>query len=123
MSPVFPPCYVAAVEAPTEHDWPGGRLGLPQSGPGAVAGWGRRLLAIFIDWVLSALAVSVFTGRSFFSPPEGLDRWFPLTVFAIEVAVLTATLGGSAGQLILRVQVRRLDGRRLDLGGPSSAPS
>ena len=102
-------------QSASEEDWPGHRLGLPRDGSGAVAGWGRRIVALFIDWVLSALVVSVVTGRSFWSPPEDASRWYPLLVFAIEVSVLTLTLGGSAGQLVLRVQVRRLDGRRLDL--------
>lgn len=126
MSVVFPPCYVAPVAAAGgqepvarepaapagpaagEQQWAGQRLGLPQSGPGAVAGWGRRLLAIFVDWIASSLAVSVFTGHSVLTPLEGWGRWLPLTVFAMETIVLTATLGGSAGQLVTRVQVRRL---------------
>ena len=120
MSCLFPPCYVAAVTAPTgpgsaARDWPGQRLGLPQSGSGAVGGWGRRVLAIFIDWILSTLAVSVFTGHSFWTPPEGAAQWYPLIVFAVEVCVLTVTLGGSAGQLVSRVQVRRVNGGRLDV--------
>jgi hypothetical protein len=78
---MFQPCYVAAVEAVTEQEWPGRRLGLPQSGSGAVAGWGRRVLALFLDWLLSLLAVGA---------------------------------GGSAGQLILRIGVRRVNGRVLD---------
>lgn len=72
------------------------------------------MLALFIDWIASTLVVSFFTGRSVLSPPEGFDRWLPLAVFAIEAIALTATLGGSAGQLLMRVQVRRLTGARLD---------
>lgn len=136
MSTVFPPCYVAPVAAPSEQTqpakpdeaiqpteagsgsgqaWPGERLGLPPSGTGAVAGWGRRVLALFIDWFASTLAVSVFTGHSALSPAEGFERWLPLIVFAIETIALTASLGGSAGQLLVRIQVRRLGGGRLDL--------
>lgn len=120
MSVVFPPCYVAPVAAPgsstsSTQGWPGQRLGLPQAGSGAVAGWGRRVLALFIDWVASSLAVSVFTGHSVLTPLGGYERWLPLVVFAIEVIALTATLGGSAGQLVTKVQVRRLDGARVDV--------
>src|SRR5512134_1525624 len=32
---------------------PGERLGLPESGSGAAASYGRRLVALFIDWALS----------------------------------------------------------------------
>lgn len=119
MSWVFPPCYVAAVTAPSgreavEQSWPGQRLGLPSAGPGAVAGWGRRIVAIVIDWMLSTLAASAFTGRSVLTPAEGVDRWLPLAIFAAEVYVLTVTLGGSAGQLVMRIHVQRLGGGRLD---------
>src|SRR3954463_5957874 len=114
MSTVFPPCYVADVEAPSDQTWPGERLGLPRSGPGAIAGWGRRILALFVDWVLSSLVASVITGRSVASPAEGLERWLPLIIFALEVWVLTATLGASAGQLVAGVNVRRVNGGRLD---------
>lgn len=80
-----------------------------------MAGWGRRVIAIFIDWIASTLTVSVLTGNSVLSPQGGYERWLPLTVFAIETIILTATMGGSAGQLVCRVQVRRLSGARLDL--------
>lgn len=38
-----------------------------------------------------------------------------MAVFALETWVLTTFLGGSAGQLICRVTVRRTSGRPLDL--------
>jgi uncharacterized RDD family membrane protein YckC len=98
---------------PGGEDYPGSRLGLPASGPGAVAGWARRLLAISIDWVLSMFVVAAFVGQDVWSG-DGLGQWGPLLIFFIEVSVLTTTLGGSAGQLILRVVVRRLDGQPLD---------
>ncbi len=119
MSAMFPPCYVAAMAAetqpePAQQDWPGQRLGLPERGPGAVAGWGRRLLALLIDWILSTLAASALTGHSVATPPSGADAWVPLLVFAFEVCVLTMTVGASAGQLVTRVGVQRVAGGRLD---------
>ena len=72
------------------------------------------MLAIFIDWMLCLLVVSVLTGRAFWLPPLGVDRWLPLIVFVFEVTVLTVLLGGSAGQLITRIAVRRLQGSSLD---------
>jgi hypothetical protein len=38
-----------------EQEYAGQRLGLPQEGPGSVAGWGRRVAALFIDWFASLL--------------------------------------------------------------------
>ncbi len=103
---------VPAAEA--SEDYPGARRGLPRSGTGAVAGWGRRVGALCIDWVLSLLVTSVFTGSSAWSG-SSTGQWTTLAIFAVEVWVLTTLLGGSAGQLICRVTVRRTSGRPLDL--------
>lgn len=97
----------------TEQDYPGQRLGLPESGPGAVAGWGRRALALVLDWALSMLAVGAFIGSAVWTS-QGVARWAPLTVFALEVWILTTLVGGSAGQLMTRVVVRRTSGGPLD---------
>ena len=97
-----------------ENDYPGRRLGLPETGPGAVAGWGKRVLALVIDWVLSMLVASVFLGQAFREVGNAYAQLAPLVVFALEATLLTALLGGSAGQLLLGVTVRRLDGTALD---------
>lgn len=97
-----------------EQGYPGQRLGLPESGPGAVATWGRRVLALGIDWLLSLLASSALLGQAVWTAP-GTGQWAPLAVFAMENWVLTTFLGGSAGQLICRVTARRTTGRPLDL--------
>src|SRR5258708_20348246 len=39
-------------------DYPGKDLGLPEAGPGAVAGMARPVGALFIDWLLCPLVVS-----------------------------------------------------------------
>jgi len=95
-------------------DWPGRRLGFPPAGPGAVAGWGRRLLALVIDWALSLFAVAAFLGADVWTG-RGAAQWAPLVVFAFEVWILTTLLGGSAGQLAIRVTVRRTSGEPLDI--------
>jgi uncharacterized RDD family membrane protein YckC len=95
--------------------WPGQRLGLPEHGPGSVAGWGRRLLALTIDWFGSLMVVGLFLGTDLWSG-AGAAQWAPLLVFAIERWLLTSLSGGSAGQLVTRVRVVRTDGSRLDPG-------
>lgn len=92
-------------------DYPGARLGLVPSGRGSVAGWGRRVVALGIDWVLCLLVAAVLTQGSF-------DRsgFAPLIVFGFETWVLTSLLGGSAGQLMVGVIVIRTTGERLDPG-------
>jgi len=89
----------AATRAP--DDYPGRRLGLPESGPGSVARFGRRLLALFIDW-----GVALLISRGLLHGNE----WATLAVFTVEQVVLVATLGASIGHLLLRLRVVRLDG-------------
>jgi uncharacterized RDD family membrane protein YckC len=95
--------------------WPGQRLGLPEHGPGSVAGWGRRLLAVTIDWFGSLMVAGVFLGTDLWAG-TGATQWAPLLVFAIERWLLTSLSGGSAGQLVTRVRVVRTGGSRLDPG-------
>jgi uncharacterized RDD family membrane protein YckC len=95
--------------------WPGQRLGLPEHGPGSVAGWGRRLLALTIDWFGSLMVVGLFLGTDLWSG-TGAAQWAPLLAFATERWLLTSLSGGSAGQLVTRVRVVRTDGSRLDPG-------
>jgi uncharacterized RDD family membrane protein YckC len=97
-----------------EQRWPGDRLGLPEEGPGSVAGWGRRLLALCADWLLSMLAAGAFVGTDVWTG-GGAGAWAPLIVFAAEVWLLTALLGASAGQRLLGVAVVRLAGGRVSL--------
>lgn len=97
-----------------EGDYPGRRFGLPPAGPGAVAGWGRRVLALVVDWALSTLSAAAFVGSQVWSG-GGAAGWLTLAIFAIQATVLTALLGGSAGQLLTGVVVRRTSGEPLDL--------
>jgi RDD family len=100
-----------------EQRWPGERLGLPESGRGSVAGWGRRVLALAIDWILSMLAVGAFVGSAIWTG-GGSAGWAPLAVFAAEKWVLTALLGSSAGQLLTSIRVVRLSPEPLGLWRP-----
>ena len=97
-----------------EQRWPGERLGLPESGPGSVAGWGRRLLALIIDWLASMLAAAVFVGTAIWTG-DGAAAWAPLAVFGAERWLLTGTLGMSAGQRVCGIAVVRLNGRPVGL--------
>ena len=94
--------------------YPGERLGLPPSGPGSVAGWGRRFAALAIDWVASTLAAGLVFGYQWFGATAGEQGWVglsPVFVFVLEATLLTALAGGSFGQLALRVVVVRIDNK------------
>jgi uncharacterized RDD family membrane protein YckC len=93
----------------------GSRYGLPDRGPGSVAGWGIRVAALLIDWVLANLAAVALTQtRSVWSAQSWLG-WVPFLVWFVEVWLLTGLTGASFGQHVLRVAVLRLDHKPVGL--------
>ncbi|HEX5560172.1 MAG TPA: RDD family protein [Nocardioidaceae bacterium] len=92
----------------------GQRLGLPVAGRGSVAGWGRRFLALLVDWIASVLVAAVVVGPRVLSS-RGWEAWAPMMVFLVEATALTALAGGSFGQLVVRVAVVRSDRRPVSL--------
>ena len=93
--------------------YPGARLGIPADGPGSVASWTRRIGALVVDWVASLLVASAIFGSGVWG--QGSAAWAPMGVFLVEATVLTALVGGSFGQLVLRLAVARLDGKPVNL--------
>lgn len=77
------------------------------------AGWGRRLLALAVDWLASTLVIIFLIGTRGWSEEPG---FYVLGVFTLESALLTPLLGGSFGKLATGLRVVRLDGGSLDLG-------
>ena len=108
------PAHKAGSDSPAaaSHTAPGVRLGLPDDGPGSVAGWGRRIAALLIDWALANFIALVIAGSEAFS---GSARWLPLAVWFVVVWLLTGLTGASAGQRLLRITVLRLDHRPVGL--------
>lgn len=100
-------------DPPSGDDGVSGRLGLPESGPGALAGWVRRIGALAVDWIASNLVAYAILrdGAAWQQPSTALD-FVPLLVFAVEVWLLTALLGASVGHRLFGIGVRRLDGRQ-----------
>ena len=80
--------------------YPGQRFGLPKSGPGSVASMPRRVLALFIDWLLSMLIAYWLTHSQFWT----------IAVFAVEVYVLTATTGFTVGKRLVGIRTIRTNG-------------
>ena len=78
-----------------------------------MASWGRRILALFIDWIASSLVASLVAEAASLGSDDA--RALPLLVFLVEVTAFTGLAGASFGQLALRVVVARVDGRRLSL--------
>jgi uncharacterized RDD family membrane protein YckC len=77
----------------------------------APAGWGRRIGALFIDWIASTLVLIAIIGPHEYSKPNGTVLVLP--VWLAEVVLFTVFVGGSFGQIALGLRVRRVDGSRL----------
>jgi uncharacterized RDD family membrane protein YckC len=84
--------------------------------PPETASWGRRIVALLVDWLACTLVVVLVLGPAGWSENRG-SGFYTLLVFALESAVLTAVAGGSFGQLATRLRVVRNDGsgRPIDL--------
>ena len=82
----------------------GERLGLPESGSGSLAGQGRRLGALVVDWVVAYLIVGGFGWR----PSSAQGQWGVLAVFAAEHLLLLSTLGYTIGKRVFGLRVGRL---------------
>ena len=94
-------------KAPSDRPaYPGERFGLPADGPRSVAGMGRRLGALLIDWaVCTLIATALFH-----------DQYWTLVVFAVQDYLLTALTGLTLGKRLAGIRVARLDGRPVGLG-------
>jgi uncharacterized RDD family membrane protein YckC len=86
--------------------YPGERLGVPRTGRGSVAGFGRRLAALTIDWLLSRLIAGLFAGQDALGssslPWLVLGVWFVLTVASV------AAFGITPGMAVLGIRVAPL---------------
>jgi uncharacterized RDD family membrane protein YckC len=87
-----------------DDDWRGRGLGLPRTGPGSVAGTGRRALAFAIDAIASALIAALFI-PDFDSPARGL---LGAGVLTLEYLVLVSLTGQTFGMRLLGLSVRWL---------------
>lgn len=71
----------------------------------ATASWGRRILALFVDWVTCLAVVEGLVAAGVIGGnPNGLGT---LGLFVVESALFTAVAGGSFGKLATRLRVVR----------------
>ncbi len=78
--------------------------------PFATASWGRRFLALAVDWIASACVAALFFGWG------NRGHWVALLIFVLESALGTAFAGGSFGKLLTRLRTVRVAGDpRVDL--------
>ncbi|MDT3396519.1 RDD family protein [Streptomyces sp. B1866] len=99
----------AAEQMGVDLGYRGERLGLPESGPGAVAPPGRRIAAIVVDWALCLLvSFSLLSGRN----QQTVGNWAVLVFFLLS-ALTVGTVGCTPGKLLLRLRVIGEGGSRL----------
>lgn len=95
----------------SENDagWPGQEYGLPESGPGSMAPFGRRVLALFIDWALvmflGTLLAGTFAGSAQVADQTG--GLAALVLFVLMHLTMVSFLGITVGKRIVRIQVVR----------------
>jgi len=82
-----------------EFRFPGNRLGLPENGPGSVAGWGRRVLALLVDWLIAALIASAVTGKPIWAGGNDFSTAQLVTFFGMT-AILSGLAGGTIGHRV-----------------------
>jgi uncharacterized RDD family membrane protein YckC len=96
-----------ARSAGVDLGYPGERFKLPRTGSGAVAGYGRRLGALFVDWVLSMLVAAVLAAELGWGLQQ--RNLATLAVFGVETWLLTGFMGFTVGKRIFGLRVARLD--------------
>ena len=90
--------------AEPDDDWRGRGLGLPRTGPGSVAGTGRRSLAFAVDALASAAIAALFI-----PDPDSFARGLLGTgILALEYVVLVSLTGQTLGMRLLGISVRWL---------------
>lgn len=82
--------------------YPGQRLGRPADGPRSLGSFGRRLVALVVDWVVALLIAGWLL--------RGLGQFGPLLVLLVENVVLVGTAGATLGHRLLGLRVETVEG-------------
>lgn len=93
--------------------YPGQRMGLPEEGPGAVAGYGRRLVALVIDWFLAMLVAQVLAAVFGWSSPT--RSFANLVIFGVVAWLAVGLFGTTVGKRLAGLRVARVGGGRVGL--------
>lgn len=97
----------ADVPDPRDGAHPGERFGLPATGPRSVAGFGRRLAGVTIDWLLAYAGCLLFAGLAALDDPS--FGWTVWLVWFAGTALFTAIPGATPGKMLLGTRVARVD--------------
>lgn len=98
----------AAEEMGVEFGYRGERLGLPQDGPGSIAGPGRRIAALTIDWVLCLVIA-----YGLLDADRTTAGTLTLVIFVTMAVLTVGTIGTTPGKRLLGLRVISMEGTRL----------
>ncbi|MEN9751258.1 MAG: hypothetical protein RLZZ600_305 [Actinomycetota bacterium] len=97
--------------SPAPSKYPGERLGLPSQGKRSVARFGRRFIALLIDWTIATIAANLLTGS--WDASTNARPAHQILVYGIWVALMIVEVpifGGTIGHRICAVAVTPLRG-------------
>ncbi|GMA39398.1 RDD family protein [Mobilicoccus caccae] len=95
------------VDVDRDH-YPGRSLGLPEQGPGSIAPFGRRIVALLVDGTIcQVIAMGLFGYRQGVGGPAVFT---PTLVFLALHLIMVATGGYTIGHRLLGLRVVRVDG-------------
>lgn len=104
-----PPPSDSGTSDPRENVYPGQRLGLPQSGSRSLARMGRRIGALFVDWLIAYGLAGLVIAVGWVSQPmlstAVLVIWFVLGAASVRL------FGFTPGQYALGLMVVPVDNR------------
>ena len=81
---------------------------MPESGPGSVAGMGRRLLALAIDWALCSVVVYTLLDMA-----PATAGYMVLLGYGLQAIVLQLFLGSTVGKRIVGIRMGSVGGSAL----------
>lgn len=85
--------------------YPGERLGIPESGPGSIGRFGRRMIALCLDYALAVVVALLIAPYQ-----SAVHTLATLIIFGVTQVMFIATLGGSIGHRALGLRLVTLDG-------------
>jgi uncharacterized RDD family membrane protein YckC len=97
-----------------EFVYPGSRLGLPQTGVGSLARFGRRLIAVFIDWFSAMFLTSLFAPE--LASGSNDFQLLTLAIFTGQTAMLLGLSGSTFGYRLVGLGLRTLEQQRVSPG-------
>lgn len=99
---------MSPVRAP--QAFPGERLGLPEQGPGSLAGTNQRLGAFIVDAIASALVAALFVQAAGAHGTTGhLPGSWSLIPFAVDYVVGVLVAGRTLGMYLFGLRLVRID--------------